>query len=268
MDVLIVGAGSMGRWVAQSIDASVAFADVDDAAARRAADDLEGRAVSLETDERFDAVCLAVPMTHVTAAIETHAPRATTAIFDVSGVMAPALEAMETHAPERERVSLHPLFAPERAPGFVAVVREESGPVTDAIIGDLEACGNDLVETDAREHDEAMESVQAAAHAAVLSFALAADPVPEGFETPIYEGLRDLAETVTGGTPRVYADIQDTFDGADAVADAARSLADADPAELETLYREAGTRWRRAATGPGVGNEYQHENDTDEADDR
>jgi len=88
-----------------------------------------------------------------------------------------------------------------------------------------------------------METVQAATHAAVLSFALAAESVPDGFETPIYEELRRLARQMTAGTPRVYADIQDTFDGADAVADAAAEIAAAGPEELEALYREAAANW-------------------------
>ncbi|WP_425606476.1 prephenate dehydrogenase [Halomontanus rarus] len=258
-DVLIVGAGSMGRWIADAIDAPVAFADVDETAARSAADATGGRAVPLETDESFLAVCLAVPMTHVAQAIETHAPNAERAIFDVSGVMGPALEAMGTHAADRERVSLHPLFAPERAPGSIAIVREQGGPVIDAICATLEARGNDLVETTAAEHDGAMETVQAATHAAVLSFALAAEPVPEGFETPVYEQLGGLAELVTGGTPRVYADIQDTFDGADAVADAARQLASADPDELEALYREAAAQWGQTGTASST-----HTTETDQ----
>lgn len=49
-----------------------------------------------------------------------------------------------------------------------------------------------------------------------------------------------------GGTPRVYADIQETFAGADAVADAATRVADADSAELEALYREATQTWQTA----------------------
>ena len=246
MDVLIVGAGDVGRWFGDAVDARVAFADIDEQTAATAAEAIGGRAVSLEGDERFDAVCLAVPMTHVEAAIGDHANRAREAILDVSGVMGPALEAMTEHAPDRERVSLHPLFAPERAPGSIAVVRDAPGPVSGELLGALEARGNELVETTAAEHDEAMESVQAAAHAAVLSFALAADPAPSGFETPVYEVLYDLVETVTGGTPRVYADIQKTFRGAEAVADAANRLAAADADGFESLYREAATRWAEA----------------------
>lgn len=252
MDVLIVGAGSMGTWFGDAVDADVSFADVDRDAAAAAADAVGGTVADLEGEAAYDVVCLAVPMTRVADAIAEQADRAERAIVDVSGVMEPALAAMERHAPELERVSLHPLFAPERAPGSIAVVRARSGPATDALLADLEARRNELLETTAAEHDAAMETVQAATHAAVLSFALAAESVPDGFETPIYEQLRRLARQVTGGTPRVYADIQATFDGADAVADAAAEIAAADADELEALYREAAASW--AADGDG-GNE-------------
>ncbi|MDF9745357.1 prephenate dehydrogenase/arogenate dehydrogenase family protein [Natrinema salsiterrestre] len=244
MDVLIVGAGSMGTWFGEAVDARVTFADVDREVAAAAAERVEGDVTDLEAGTTYDIVCLAVPMTRVTDAIAEQAARAERAVVDVSGVMEPAIEAMRRHAPDLERVSLHPLFAPERAPGSIAVVRDRSGPVTDELLAALESRGNELLETTAADHDEAMESVQAAAHAAVLSFALAAESVPDGFETPIYDGLRQLVRQVTGGTPRVYADIQETYDGAEAVADAAAAIAAADADELESLYREATAGWR------------------------
>lgn len=246
MEVLIVGAGAMGRWFAGAVEATITFTDIDGAAARGAAEAAGGRALSpedLEDGAGFDAVCLAVPMSALPDAIEQYAPYADDALADISGVMGPAVEAMAAAAPDRERVSLHPLFAPERAPGTVAVVRADSGPTTEAILADVEAAGNELFETTPREHDEAMESVQAAAHAAVLAFALAADPVPEGFATPVYDRMAALAGIVTGGTPRVYADIQGTFPGGDRVAEAAADLAEADPEEFVALYREATARW-------------------------
>ncbi|WP_254522501.1 prephenate dehydrogenase/arogenate dehydrogenase family protein [Natrinema caseinilyticum] len=243
MDVLIVGAGSMGTWFGDAVDARIAFADVDEDTAEAAAEAVGGEVAALEGDGTYDVVCLAVPMTHVTESIRQQAGRARRAIVDVSGVMEPALTAMATHAPDLERVSLHPLFAPARAPGSIAVVRDRSGPATDEIIAALEGRGNVLLETTAADHDRAMGTVQAATHAAVLSFALAAESVPDGFETPIYEDLRRLARQVTAGTPRVYADIQETFDGADAVADAAAAIADADSDELESLYRAAAAQW-------------------------
>ncbi|WP_135535514.1 prephenate dehydrogenase/arogenate dehydrogenase family protein [Halostella pelagica] len=242
MEILVVGAGAMGRWFAGAVNAAVAFTDADPETAVEAADDLGGRTVPLDADETFDAVCIAVPISAAEAAIADHAERAERAILDVTGVMSDPVAAMEKNAPNVERASLHPLFAPGNAPGNVAVVLDVDGPVIAAILDDIAAAGNELVETTPEEHDDAMETVQAGTHAAVLAFALATDDVPDGLRTPVYDGLDRLVDQVTGDDPRVYAEIQERFDGADAVADAARRLADADLPETEALYREASER--------------------------
>ena len=242
MNTLVVGAGEMGRWFAASVGADVAFADADPDAARDAAGALGGRTVPLDAAERFDAVCVAVPLPAAANAIAEHADRAARAVVDVTGAMAGPVAAMREHAPDLERLSLHPLFASDRAPGNVAVVADEPGPVTDEIRANLRAAGNDLFETTPEEHDEAMGTVQARAHAAVLAFALAADPVRPEFETPVFAALREATELVTGGNPRVYREIQETFDGARDVALAAERVASADPEAFVDLYREAGGR--------------------------
>lgn len=239
MDLLIVGAGAMGRWFAGLVEADLAFADVDRTAAEDAAAALGGRAVALEGEERFDVVCLAVPMDAVSTAVAGQAPRSTGAVVDLSGVMAGPVTAMAEHAPGRERVSFHPLFAPENAPGRVAVVADAPGPLTDRLRTVLTEAGCTLFETTPAEHDRAMETVQARTHAAVLAFALAAEDVPDAFGTPVYDALEGIVEDLTGGNPRVYADIQATFDGAEDVAHAAQAIADADRATLESLYRDA-----------------------------
>jgi prephenate dehydrogenase len=161
-------------------------------------------------------------------------------MFDVSGVMAEPVAAMRRAAPDHERVSLHPLFAPENAPGNVAAVADAPGPVTDDVLDAVSAAGNRVFETTPGEHDEAMETVQAGAHAAVLAFALAAADVREEFATPVSAAMDDLVETVTGGNPRVYREIQESFEGADRVAEAARRVADAEGESFDDLYREAG----------------------------
>ncbi|MFB6308991.1 MAG: prephenate dehydrogenase/arogenate dehydrogenase family protein [Haloarculaceae archaeon] len=243
MRLLVVGAGAMGRWFADSVasehDAEVAFSDTDPEAAERAASTLDGAVVDSGSGETFDAVCVAVPMPAAESVLEDLAPRAERAICDVTGRMQGPVAAMREHAPDLERLSLHPLFAPENAPGNVAVVPDEDGPVTDDIRAALAARGNTLFETTAAEHDEAMETVQARAHTAVLAFALAAEDVPEQFQTPISAGLFDLVEQVTGGDPRVYADIQQAFDGAEDIAAAAREIADADEETFAALYEDA-----------------------------
>lgn len=240
MNVLVVGAGEMGTWFGGCLGGSIAYADRNRANAERAATATGGRAVAVDTDERFDAVCLAVPIAAVEDAIATHVERATRAVLDLTGVMGPAVAAMREHANhEHERVSLHPLFSAEHAPGRIAVVPDAPGPVTDEIRADLAANGNTLFETTPEEHDRSMATVQARTHAAVLAFGLASESVPAEFHTPISKQLAALTERVTSGNPRVYAEIQSAFGGAEDVADAAARIADADENAFETLYREA-----------------------------
>ncbi|SEO78141.1 prephenate dehydrogenase [Halogranum amylolyticum] len=243
MNLLIVGAGAMGRWVADTVDADVAFLDRDADTAETAAEAVAGRVVPVDTEERFDAVCLAVPMSAVIDTVEIYAPLAERAVFDVTGVMAAPVAAMREHAPDCERVSFHPLFAPRNAPGNVAVVADEPGPVTDTVRERMAAADNHVFETTVDEHDEAMETVQAGAHTAVLAYALAAGDVREEFTTPISAGLRELVETVADGSPRVYAEIQSVFEGADDVAAAAAELAAADDEEFEALYHDVAERF-------------------------
>lgn len=239
MNVLVVGAGEMGTWFGGCLSASVAYADRDRAAAEAAAATTGGRTVHLDTTEQFDAVCLAVPISAVEDAIATHAARATRAVLDVAGVMEPAITAMRTHAPDHERLSLHPLFGSEYAPGRIAVVPDATGPVTDQVRSDLRDADNELFETTAEEHDRSMATVQARTHAAILAFGLASEPVREEFHTPVSEQLSTLLTRVTNGNPHVYAEIQSAFDGAEDIAAAATRLAQAEDETFETLYREA-----------------------------
>ncbi|MFB6157227.1 MAG: prephenate dehydrogenase/arogenate dehydrogenase family protein [Haloferacaceae archaeon] len=249
MDLLVVGAGEMGRWVGDRLDAA-AYADRDPSAAAAAAEATGAGTVPVDGDKRFEAVCLAVPISAAEAAVAAQAPRAERALVDVTGAMAAVVDAMREHAPDRERLSLHPLFAPENAPGNVAAVHDAAGPVTRAVRDALDAAGNDVFDTTPTEHDEAMRTVQAGAHAAVLAYALAADDVRPEFATPVSGRLDDLVATVTGGSPDVYREIQETFAGADRVADAARRVADAEGAAFDRLYREARTRGGRGAASP------------------
>lgn len=230
MNLLVVGAGAMGRWFATSVAGpgeEVAFADVDPDAAAAAAADCDAR-VHEDDADAYDLVVVAVPIPVASEAVAEYAPLADRAICDVTGSMRDPVAAMREHAPDRERLSLHPLFAPERAPGNVAAVVDAEGPVTDAVRDRLAAEGNEVFETTVAEHDEAMETVQARAHTAVLAFALAAEEVPDAFHTPVSSALEELVERITEGEPRVYADVQDAFDGAEDVAEAARTIADAD----------------------------------------
>lgn len=268
MNLLVVGAGEMGRWFGRTIAAglpdppAVAFTDADPSVARDAAEALEAfasaetdgtadateqldsgvqsaRTVPTDTEETFDLVVIAVPIPALESVVDQYADLAESAIVDVTGVMGPAVDAMADAAPDRERVSVHPLFAASNAPGNLAVVPDNPGPVTDEIRAALAAAGNDCFETTVDEHDRAMETVQARAHAAILAFGLAAEPVREEFQTPVSAALFDVLETVAGNDPGVYADIQSAFDGAESVAEAAQRIAAADDQTFAELYRTA-----------------------------
>ncbi len=239
MDLLVVGAGQMGRWFGAAGPWTPTFVDLDPAVATAAAEAVAGADANPPTEARFDAVCIAVPMSAAEEAIAAHAQRARRAIVDITGEMATATAAMATHAPELERASFHPLFAASNAPGNIAVVVDNDGPTVQRMRSALETAGNTIVETTPAEHDRAMETIQAAAHTAVIAYGLAAAEVPEGFATPISRTLEELVERVTSGDPTVYAEIQQQFAGADRVADAAARLADADPDTFVELYEAA-----------------------------
>jgi prephenate dehydrogenase len=231
----------MGRWFARHSGAdAVAFADREFETARAAAASDDARAVPLDTEERFDVVCLAVPMSVVPEAIAEHADRATEAVVDVSGEMRDSVAALRTHAEGRERASFHPLFSASNAPGNVPVVVDRGGPTVDRMRESLAAAGNDVFETTPSAHDRAMETVQAKAHTAVLAYALAAEDVDPRFHTSLSGPLSELVDGIVENTPEVYAEIQERFEGRSSVADAAERIAEADREAFLQLYDEAG----------------------------
>ena len=238
MQLLVVGAGEMGRWFARQSGAdSVAFADRDpDVAEDAAASVGTARTVGLDTEETFGVVCLAVPMSAVPEAIAEHADKADRAVVDISGEMRDSVVALRTHAEGRERASFHPLFSSTNAPGNVPVVVDRGGPVVDRIRSALAAAGNDVFETTPSTHDRAMETVQARAHTAILAYALAAEEVDPRFHTSLSEPLSELVEGVLNNTPSVYAEIQERFEGAASVAAAADRIAEADREAFLELY--------------------------------
>lgn len=246
MNALVVGAGEMGRWVGDVLqsdlgrDVDLAFADTDRSAAAAAADDAGAAVVADPPEAAADLVCIAVPIPAAVEAVETWAPVAEAAVVDVTGTMTDPVEAMRETAADCERASFHPLFAPTNEPGNVAVVVDAGGQYVDDLQVGIEARGNALYETTPTEHDEAMATVQARTHAAVLAYGLSAEPVPDALHTPISAGLEELVSEVTDGDARVYADIQAAFDGAEDVAAAARRIADADADAFARLYEDAG----------------------------
>tara|TARA_A100001037_G_C15148859_1_gene637874 strand:- start:839 stop:1570 length:732 start_codon:yes stop_codon:yes gene_type:complete len=239
MKLLIVGAGSMGRWFASSVDAEITFLDVRSEIAQIAANEMGAKMSEIDTVELFDVVCIAVPIPNVVEAISTYSKNATEVICDITGVMKTPIEAMKQYGNDIGRMSLHPLFGPENYPGRIASVMDENRPMAKKIIEDLEGAGNTLFTTTAEEHDEVMRTVQGMAHAAILSFALASQEVPNEFGTPIFDGLRELVKDMTNGNARVYSDIQEVFGGSTEIMKAAEKISSSNWEEFKRIYDEA-----------------------------
>ena len=241
MRVVIVGAGTIGQWFATVTAGWLdpIFLDIDQKRAETAAERYDGDVWTRDSVEPAPVVCTAVPLTNTTDVLAEYLPFAELAVIDLSGAMQSPLQVMNSAEQELERISLHPLFAPENAPGNIAAVIEEPGTVWSHCQQRLANAGNHVFETTPEEHDQAMETVQAKVHAAIMAYALAADPVDSAFHTPISEELDRLAKTVLTGSPRVYADIQTTFDGAESVAQAAADVARADNTVFVDIFYQA-----------------------------
>ena len=244
MRVVIVGAGTVGQWFAGETAGWLdpIFVDSNPEQAVNAATKCGGDAWSHDEITSVPIICTAVPLTSTAPVLEQYIPYAEEACIDLSGAMRDPLAAMNSGERDVERISLHPLFAPENAPGNIAAVIENEGPIWSQCLQRLTHAGNNVFETTPEYHDRAMETVQAKVHAAIIAFALAAEPVESQFHTPISEELDTLARSVLTGSPRVYADIQATFDGAEIVAQAAADIADADSERFEELFWEAKSR--------------------------
>jgi len=213
------GRGRIGRWIADTvladespIDATVAFTDRDPAVADDAAAGRDAEAIPVDSDTTHDAVCLAVPMSAVPAAVEgIRVPRRAGDPRRLRRDDRRDRGDARTRAGPRARELPPAVRAAARPPGNVAAVVDEGGPVVEEITAAIEAGGNEVFETTPAEHDEAMETVQAGAHAAVLAWRLAGDDVREEFHTPVSAALDEVADTVTEGSPEVYAEIQRAF---------------------------------------------------------
>lgn len=130
----------------------------------------------------------------------------------------------------RPALSLNPMFAP--ALGFagrvVAAVTLSEGPGVDEVLGLVRAAGAQVVAVSAEEHDRVTAVTQAATHAAVLAFGLAAARLGvdigllRALAPPPHETLLALLARIVSGAPEVYWDIQEGNPRAAAARDGVR----------------------------------------------
>ncbi|MGV6991826.1 prephenate dehydrogenase/arogenate dehydrogenase family protein [Gordonia sp. YY1] len=158
------------------------------------------------------------------------------AVADVSPLLSPTALLVETlsvktrfsaavarlDAADRDRggsiVGINPMFAPSLGlPGrTVAVVIHRGGAGADRLLEDLARWGARAEVTTADRHDRLCAAVQALTHATILSFGCAlADLGVDADEaaalaTPPFTTMSALLARITGGTPEVYRDVQES----------------------------------------------------------
>ncbi|MFG3407803.1 prephenate dehydrogenase/arogenate dehydrogenase family protein [Streptomyces sp. NPDC048142] len=225
--VVVGGAGAVGAlFTERLLESGVAVTVVDRAAAtpsdervRRIHGDVTDIGPGLAAElERADAVVLALPDAVALAAVPglAGALRPGTLLVDTLSVKQPIAEAVRTHAPGVQAVSVNPMFAPSLGfPGRpVAAVTVNDGPRVAEFLLLVEDWGSSVVRVGAAEHDRLVGAAQVLPHAAVLGFGLAL----AGLGVPA-AGLREIAPPpmntllavlarIASGTPEVYWDVQ------------------------------------------------------------
>lgn len=136
--------------------------------------------------------------------------------IDTLSVKMPVCAALEARLDGREALSINPMFAPGPvlSAGRVAVIRVRIGPLGGVFLDALARAGCALVFLTAEEHDRATAAIQAATHAAILSFGLTLDIL--GYDisaslaiaTPPHLVLLAVLARILSMNPEVYWDIQ------------------------------------------------------------
>lgn len=137
-------------------------------------------------------------------------------VVDTLSVKTPFAEAFQASGVSNVLLSINPMFAPSVGfdGGNVAVVRLGSSALSDHLIDVLSGWGARLTFLDAGEHDEISAVVQAATHAAILTFGMAVHESGrdvsslEPMMTPPHRTMLALLARMLSAAPEVYWEIQ------------------------------------------------------------
>jgi chorismate mutase/prephenate dehydrogenase len=216
--LVVGGAGQMGRWFVQFLDAQGFSVAIADPAANdetlEASDDWRHFELS-----GFDVVVVSAPMrasNDIMLAMAEQAPE--TVIFDVSSLKAPVRAGLDALAEAGVAVaSMHPMFGPdtellsERHVVICPVGSSEAASVARGLFDDTMAS---IVEMDIEEHDRAMSFVLGLSHAVNIAFSDAlvesgerAERLHEVSSTTFANQLA-VASAVMHENPSLYYEIQ------------------------------------------------------------
>ena len=221
MKVAVIGAGEMGRWLADFSKClgEVTVSDISAAKASKVASELRiASKPAREAIQRADIVLIAVPIPKTPGVLKSAAKiaRKGALLADVASVKSDAVNAMRGIKAEIELVSMHPLFGPGASSlknKDIVVVPVRPGKLYKELKRALAKKGARITEMDEDTHDRVMAIVQCMSHFVLLAYMHSMKSVSglkqaDRLRTPIFSNLMNLAKASMTGNPDLYGELQ------------------------------------------------------------
>lgn len=185
----------------------------------RSADVTQPDSKTLAAARSVDGLFLCLPESVAFAALERFSPHlaSETLVVDTLSVKTPLARRLRSLRQDLQLLSINPLFAPDlEFSGQNAVAVElRSGARAEQFLDLLRASGIRVTRLTAAEHDRRMALIQAATHAAVLSYGLCLQRAGffdltemESISTPPHRALLALLARILDQDPEVYWHVQ------------------------------------------------------------
>ena len=222
MKVAIIGAGAMGKWLANFAKQNlgeVTVADVNSARAKEVASELGASAKPIkEAAAQAEILLISVPISktpETVCSLAEVAPKGAL-LADIASVKSEVVEVMRKIKSNIELVSVHPLFGPGAvsvAGKDIVVVPVKPGKRYLELKKRLVELGARVTEMDAEQHDRLMAIIQCMTHFVLLAYLTAIKSMKglkytKEIRTPMFATLMNLAKAVLAGNPEVYGELQ------------------------------------------------------------
>jgi len=220
--VAVIGAGAMGKWLANFAKQNlgeVTVADINSARAKDVASELGASAKPIkEAAAHAELLLIAVPISKTPETVKSLAeisPK-NALLADVASVKGDVVDVMRKIKTNIELVSVHPLFGPGTvsiAGKDIVVVPVKPGKRYSELKKRLVELGARVTEMDAEQHDRLMAIIQCMTHFVLLAYLTAIKSMKElklakEIRTPMFAALTSLAKAVLAGDPELYGELQ------------------------------------------------------------
>jgi len=220
--VAVIGAGAMGKWLANFAKQNlgeVTVADINSTRAEDVASELGASAKPIkEAAAQAELLLIAVPISKTPETVKSLAEIApkNALLADVASVKSDVVDVMRKIKTNIELVSVHPLFGPGAvsiAGKDIVVVPVKPGKRYLELKKRLVELGARVTEMDAEQHDRLMAIIQCMTHFVLLAYLTAIKSMKElklakEIRTPMFAALTSLAKAVLAGNPELYGELQ------------------------------------------------------------